>query len=67
MSKVIPQLDEHGIDLLSKLLVYDPAKRIHATDALNHPYFDSLDKSQFDKIEADFEIEYRAEKENKMT
>ena len=45
-SKLIPQLDEHGIDLLQKLLVYDPAKRIHATDALEHPYFDDVDNSQ---------------------
>lgn len=70
LAKVIPQLDEHGIDLLSKLLVYDPAKRIHATEALSHPYFDTLDKTQFDKIDAEFEIEYaaeRAEKENRMT
>ena len=66
LSKVIPQLDEHGIDLLSKLLVYDPAKRIHATDALEHPYFDSLDKSQFEQIEREFEIEFAQEKENRM-
>ncbi len=61
LHKVIPQLDKDGIDLLQKMLVYDPAKRIHATDALEHPYFDSLDKSRYAKIEAKFE------KENKNT
>ena len=66
-SKLIPQLDEHGIDLLNKLLVYDPSKRIHATDALEHPYFDSLDKSQFAAIEREFEMEFLREKENRMT
>ena len=65
--KLIPQLDEHGIDLLNKLLVYDPSKRIHATDALEHPYFDSLDKSQFAAIEREFEMEFLREKENRMT
>ncbi len=30
------------IDLLSKMLVYDPVKRITAGDALAHPFFDSL-------------------------
>ena len=48
---MIPQLDKDGIDLLQKMLVYDPARRIHATDALDHPYFDSLDKSRYAKIE----------------
>lgn len=28
-----------------KMLIYDPAKRISGKMALNHPYFDDLDKS----------------------
>jgi serine/threonine protein kinase len=40
-------LDANGLDLLSKMVVYDPCKRISAKAALNHPYFDDLDKSQF--------------------
>ena len=32
---------------LQKMLKYDPAERISAKEALDHPYFDSLDKSQF--------------------
>jgi serine/threonine protein kinase len=37
--------DEDALDLMAKMLVYDPVKRISAKAALNHPYFDDLDKS----------------------
>ncbi|XP_013774341.1 cyclin-dependent kinase 1-like [Limulus polyphemus] len=39
------QMDNNGIDVLLKMLVYDPSKRITAKAALHHPYFDDLDKS----------------------
>ena len=42
--KVLPQLDDDGIDLISKLLELDPEKRILAADALKHPFFKDLDE-----------------------
>lgn len=36
---LVDGLDENGMDLLDGLLVYDPAGRISAKQALNHPYF----------------------------
>uniref|UniRef100_UPI00398F21DE cyclin-dependent kinase 1 n=1 Tax=Pristiophorus japonicus TaxID=55135 RepID=UPI00398F21DE len=41
----VKNVDVNGLDLLAKTLVYDPARRISAKEALHHPYFDDLDKS----------------------
>ena len=40
--------DPLGLDLLSKLLVYEPASRLSAQQSLVHPYFDDLDKSAYE-------------------
>ncbi|KAK1312748.1 Cyclin-dependent kinase B1-1 [Acorus calamus] len=47
LALVFPNMDQNGLDLLSRLLEFDPAKRISAEEALDHPYFDSLDKFQY--------------------
>lgn len=39
LAQVVPSLDEHGIDLLNKMLTYDPIHRISAKRAVMHPYF----------------------------
>ena len=38
-------LSAEGFDLLKQLLRYNPAERITTKAALNHPYFDDLDKA----------------------
>eukprot|EP00536_Pseudo-nitzschia_multiseries_P016357 jgi/Psemu1/292488/fgenesh1_pg.1086_\ len=43
-SAVTKHLDNAGMDLLERFLFYDPKDRITAKEALNHPYFDDLDK-----------------------
>ncbi|WVY90378.1 hypothetical protein V8G54_035892 [Vigna mungo] len=47
LARNVPTLGPDGVDLLSKMLKYNPSERISAKAALDHPYFDSLDKSQF--------------------
>eukprot|EP00960_Hanusia_phi_P059103 764075-Hanusia_phi.AAC.8 len=37
--QVIPAAPKDALDLLEKLLQYDPSKRISAEEALNHEYF----------------------------
>ncbi|KAK8791140.1 hypothetical protein WA158_005771 [Blastocystis sp. Blastoise] len=49
IQKTVPHADDYAIDLLSKMLVYDPTKRISADEALRHPWFDDINKEQYAK------------------
>ncbi|KAI8463415.1 MAG: cell division control protein 2 [Monoraphidium minutum] len=42
LQEIAPSLDPLGLDLLSRMLVYDPAQRITAREALAHHYFADL-------------------------
>ncbi|XP_015518064.1 cyclin-dependent kinase 2 [Neodiprion pinetum] len=42
-NEVVPSFDNDAEDLLSKLLTYDPSKRITARMALSHPYFNGVE------------------------
>lgn len=39
LSRTFRYLTQAGLDLIQKLLTYDPEKRITADEALRHPYF----------------------------
>jgi len=39
---LLPKANPLAIDLLSKMVVFDPQKRISVTDALQHPYLSHL-------------------------
>ncbi|KAK9076058.1 hypothetical protein SSX86_004391 [Deinandra increscens subsp. villosa] len=45
ISTLVPNLDGDGIDLITRMLEYEPSKRISAKRAMEHPYFDDLDKT----------------------
>ncbi|XP_064953701.1 cell division control protein 2 homolog isoform X2 [Musa acuminata AAA Group] len=42
LATVVPTLEPAGIDLLSKMLCWEPGKRIHAREALQHEYLKDL-------------------------
>eukprot|EP00210_Caulerpa_lentillifera_P006612 g6317.t1 len=42
MDRVVNLQDPLALDLIGKMLCYDPRKRITAADALLHPYFSAL-------------------------
>lgn len=46
LAEAVKGLEPQGVDLLSKMLIYEPTKRISAREALKHPYFDELNKLQ---------------------
>ena len=49
MSQHTQNLDEYGIDLLASMVALEPHKRISCRMAMQHPYFDDLDKSKLAK------------------
>jgi len=42
LAKLCPRLDNTGLDLLVRMLQYDPDKRISADAAMKHAWFDDL-------------------------
>jgi len=51
------KIEPAGLDLLEKMLIYDPAERISAKKALLHPYFDDLDKNTLPAKPGEFDIQ----------
>jgi len=53
IEEALPTLkdDPHALDILAQMLKFDPSERISARQALNHPYFNDLDKSAYAHLE----------------
>lgn len=43
LEEKLPTLDQSGLDLVKRMLVYDPVERISARNVLRHPYFSNFD------------------------
>lgn len=59
--KLFPKADEKGLDLLDKLLAFDPSRRVDVENALAHaylnPYYDPADEPVAEKPFT-FEMEF---------
>ncbi|MEW5303981.1 MAG: hypothetical protein WDW36_006624 [Sanguina aurantia] len=51
LTRIFPNLEPEGIELMQMMMEYDPARRISAKEALRHAYFDDLDKETVDQLE----------------
>ena len=63
LNKLYPGAGEEALDLLSKILVFNPYFRISVEEALAHPFFKKCRKAE-KEINADKEIEIEFEKEH---
>lgn len=58
---ILPKASDDAIDLLEKMLKFDPDKRITVDEAMKHKYFDDIPKENDEKAEPvsrfDFEFE----------
>lgn len=63
LAQILPDISADAMDLLEKMLVIDPNKRITVDDALAHPYLASV-RNQEDETtaEAPFDFEFENEK-----
>ncbi|KAL5010336.1 hypothetical protein ScPMuIL_012641 [Solemya velum] len=46
VANIVPHLCEEGLDLLDKMLKYEPSQRISAKSSLSHPYFAGVYKQR---------------------
>ena len=70
-ASTMPMLDDAGIDLMSKMLAFDPDQRISAEAALDHPYFaafhNTLDESLIPPPPLMLQEEFEWENEKRYT
>jgi len=64
--KEFPKASDKALDLLSKMLVFNPARRITVIGALEHPYLQTLHCEE-DEPEADFKFDFEFDSKIRST
>uniref|UniRef100_A0A7S1KRE3 Protein kinase domain-containing protein n=1 Tax=Percolomonas cosmopolitus TaxID=63605 RepID=A0A7S1KRE3_9EUKA len=68
--EVFPSASKDALDLIEKMLVFNPARRISAEEALRHPYFKDMDfhDEEFnfvcERMDTSWEEEFNDQKKN---
>ncbi|ETW04861.1 CMGC/MAPK protein kinase [Aphanomyces invadans] len=63
LDRLFPNVKPTALDLLDKMLVFDPSQRISVEEALQHPYLESLHNCE-DEPKATKHFSFEFEKEN---
>ena len=63
LHKLYPGAGEEAIDFLNKILMFNPYFRISVDEALNHPFFKKVRKTE-KELKSDTQITIEFEKEN---
>jgi len=66
LSTKYPTAGSHALNLLTKMLTFNPFSRITIEECLQHPFFSSIRNIELEKIEAE-EIELKLEQEENLT
>lgn len=66
LRKKFPGSNQDSLDLLSKMLMFNPNKRIDVEDSLNHHFFDDIRNLEYEEEEK-FEIELKFDSDNEIT
>ena len=57
LKQIFPDADHLLLDLVDKMMVYDPRKRATSCELLAHQYFDELrDKITYEHIKSQFKL-----------
>merc|ERR1719226_364836 len=56
-TRLYPSADEHALDLLEKMLTFNPHSRIKVEDALAHPYLDQYYDPQDEPVAQEMELD----------
>ena len=61
LHKIYPGAGDEAIDLLNRILVFNPYFRLSVDEALNHPFFKKIKKAE-KEVSADHEVQIEFEK-----